>query len=544
VSEAAYAIGVDFGTESARALVLDIRTGEELAASVVRYPSGVIDTTLPETGEQLPPDWALQDPADWVYAIEQSVPAALGEAGVPVEAVSGLGIDVTSCTVLPVAADGTPLSTIERFRSHRHAWPKLWKHHAAQPVADRLTDVALERGEPFLERYGGRISSEWYFPKLIELWLEDREVYDAAYGFIEATDWIVWHLTGSERRQTCTAGYKAMWSPDEGLPPTGYFVAAYAGFDHPAEKLGDTFLPLGARAGGLRPEVAERMGLPPETPVAVGNVDSFVSMPGAGVEQPGVFVSVIGTSICDMAIHPQEVRLPGITGVVRNGILPGLYGYEAGQVAVGDMLAWFVQKMAPADATHASLEREAERIQPGETGLLALDWWNGNRTILADADLTGVIAGLTLGTTHAEIYRALLESIALGNRRIIDNFTEHGLPMSSIVACGGIASASPLLMQLFADTSGLDVHVPDSSEIPARGSALFGAVAGGAFDDIDSAVAATRPPTARTYTPDPRASEFYNKLYAIYRPLYELLGRERSELLHELKRLRTERSAA
>jgi L-ribulokinase len=544
VSEASYAIGVDFGTESARALLLDLHNGEELAVSVVRYPSGVIDTALPETGEPLPPDWALQDPDDWVQAIEQTVSTVVSEAAVPADAIAGLGVDFTSCTVLPVTGDGLPLSTVERYRARRHAWPKLWKHHTAQPVADRLTEVALERRERFIERYGGRISSEWYFPKLIELWLEDRELYDNAHGFIEATDWIVWYLTGHERRQMCTAGYKAMWSPDEGLPPVDYFEAAYPGFNRPSEKLGNDFLRLGTSAGTLRPEVADRMGLSPSTPVAVGNVDSFASMPGAGVELPGTFVSVVGTSICDMAVHPQEVRLPGITGVVRDGILPGLYGYEAGQVAVGDMLAWFVQKIAPPGSTHSSLEREAEQITPGETGLLALDWWNGNRTILADADLTGVICGLSLATTPPDIYRTLLESIALGNRRIVDNFAENGLPMSQIVACGGIASASPLLMRLFADTSGLPVHVPDSSEIPARGAALFGAVAGGAFADIGGAVAATRPPTARTYAPNSEANRVYERLYAIYRPLYELLGRERGELLHELKLIRTERSAA
>ncbi len=233
VSTAAYAIGVDFGTESARALVLDLRSGEELAVSVVRYPSAVLDSTLPGTGETLPPDWALQDPDDWVHAIESGAAAVVAETGISGDEVAGVGIDFTSCTVLPVTADGVPLCRIDRFRPRPHAWPKLWKHHAAQPVADRLTDVALERGEPFLERYGGRISSEWYFPKLIELWLEDRELYDAAYGFIEATDWIVWHLTGNERHQTCTAGYKAMWSPDEGFPSADYFDATYPGFDSP-----------------------------------------------------------------------------------------------------------------------------------------------------------------------------------------------------------------------------------------------------------------------------------------------------------------------
>jgi L-ribulokinase len=525
-------------------LALDIGTGEELAVSVAPYPSGVIDQSLPGSDQQLPPDWALQDPDDWVLAIETAVPAVLREGASRPEEVSGIGVDFTSCTVLPVTREGVPMCKLERWRSHRHAWPKLWKHHAAQPVADRLTDVALEREEGFITRYGGRISSEWYFPKLIELWLEDRELYDAAAGFIEATDWIVWHMTGVERRQRTTAGYKALWSPDTGLPPTEYFQAAYPGFDQPAAKLGNTFAPLGARAGTLRAEVADKLGLPASTPVAVGNVDSFVSVPGAGVSEPGTFVSVVGTSICDMAVHPQEIRLPGITGVVRDGILPGVYGYEAGQVAVGDMLAWFLREVAPPGSTYASLESEEARIAPGATGLVALDWWNGNRTILADADLTGVICGLTLQSTPDQIYRALMESIALGNRRIIDNFAENGLEMSEIVACGGVAISSPLLMQLFADVSGLPVHVPASSEVPARGAALFAAVAGGAFADIDAAITATRPPAASTYTPDEGTKRTYDELYAIYRSLTDLLGRTQVDLLHDLKRIRTERTAA
>jgi len=532
------AIGIDFGTESGRVLLLDLDTGGELAVQVVPYTSGVIDRQLPASGESLPPDWALQDPDDWVTVIERGVPAALAQAGVPSDSVVGLGVDFTSCTVLPAAADGTPLCRLDAWRERRHAWPKLWKHHAAQPVADRLNEVALERGEEFLGRYGGRISSEWYFPKLIELWLEDREVYDAAAAFIEATDWIVWWLTAVQARQACTAGYKALWSPDEGLPRVEFFEAAYPGFARPAEKLGTSFAPLGTRAGTLRPELARRLGLPESVAVAVGNVDSFVSVPGAGVERPGTYVMVVGTSICDMVVHPREIRLPGITGVLRDGILPGLYGYEAGQVAVGDMLAWFVDTIDAGRDGYAELERAAAALGPGETGLLAIDWWNGSRTILADADLSGAILGLTLQSSPAEIYRALLEAVAFGNRRIMDNFEEHGLPIDEIVACGGIAEKSPLTMQLIADTVGLPVKIPASSEIPARGAALFGAVAAGAFDDVTAAIAATRPAIARTYTPDPAAKAVFDRVYAVYREFYELLGRSRVELLHDLKRIR------
>jgi L-ribulokinase len=534
-----YAVGVDFGTESGRTLLLDLGSGEERAVEVVPYASGVIDRSLPGTGEPLPPDWALQDPDDWIAVLERGVPGVLAQAGVSAADVAGIGIDFTSCTVLPTTDDGTPLCTLERWRGRRHAWPKLWKHHSAQHVADRLNEVALERDEGWLERYGGRISSEWYFPKLIEIWLEDREVHDGCARFIEATDWIVWWLTGRELRQTSTAGFKALWHPVEGLPSADYFTAAYPGFDRPAEKLGETFVPLGTRAGNVRPEAARRIGLSESVAVAVGNVDAFVCFPGAGVEHPGTYVPVVGTSTCEMLVHEHEIRLPGITGVVWDGILPGLYGYEAGQAAVGDMLAWFVNTLAAGDSGFAQLEDQAARLAPGETGLSALPWWNGNRTILADADLSGVICGLTLRSTPDHVYRALLESIAFGSERIIENFRQHGLPVEEIVAVGGIAQRSPLLMQLLADASGLPVHVPGSSEIPARGSALFGALAAGVFADIGEAIAALRPHVARTYRPDPAASAVYRETYAIFRELYELLGRAHVELLHGLKRIRT-----
>jgi L-ribulokinase len=541
VTESAYCIGVDFGTESGRALLLDARTGEQLAVSVVAYPSAVIDAELPGTGERLGNDWALQDPDDWVHVLDEGVPDVLARAGVPAEQVVGLGVDFTSCTVLPVDADGEPLCRAQRWRERPHAWPKLWKHHAAQPVADRLNAVAAERDEPFLERYGGRISSEWYFPKLIEVWLEDREVYDACDAFIEATDWIVWHMTGRECRESCAAGYKAFWSETDGLPAPDYFAAAYPGFDRPEEKLGTAFVPLGTRAGTLRPELAGRYGLGDDVAIAVGNVDSFVSFPGCGVSSPGVMVMTVGTSICQMVVAEDEERISGITGVVRDGILPGLFGYEAGQAAAGDMLAWYVKQLG-AGSDYADLERAAGEIAPGASGLVVLDWFNGNRSILGDGDLSGAIVGLTLATRPGEIYRALLESIAFGTRRIVDNFVEEGgIELSEIVACGGIAEKSPMLMQMLSDVCGRPVRVPDAQEIPARGAALFGAVAAGLHETIGDAIDATRPDDARTYQPQSEASTGYDRAYAIYRRLYDILGRSEVELMHELKRTRTGR---
>jgi len=538
----------------------------------VPYPHGSIEQALPEGGKRLAPEWALQHPLDYVAVVDRGVPEALARAGVDPGRVIGLGVDFTSCTVLPTDSEGAPLCLQERWRDRPHAWPKLWKHHAAQPQADRLTAVAQERGEAFLSRYGGRISSEWLFPKLLEIYEQDREVYDACERFLEATDWIVWQLTGRERRCSCATAYKALWSPDDGFPAASYFESVAPGFAGALAKLGERFLPLGACVGMLRPDWAARLGLPADVAVAAGNVDSFVSVPGAGVTQPGALVTVVGTSICDMVLHHEEVLLPGITGVVRDGILPGLYGYEAGQPAVGDMLSWFGATLlgaggagagagaVPADdtagpsaltATLAALERSAAALAPGASGLLALNWWNGNRSILADAGLSGVIAGLTLSTTPAEVYRALLESIAFAARRIVENFTDHGLAIERLVACGGIAEKSPALMQLFADITARPVQVPASSQIPARGAAMFGAVAAGAagvraggFDGIDAAVDALRPGLAHTYTPNAAAREVYDRLYSIYRGLHDTLGQSHAQWLHGLKRLRHEALAA
>jgi L-ribulokinase len=543
-------IGIDYGTLSGRVLVLDLESGAELAGVDIPYAHGAIEDRLPDSDEPLDPDWALQHPLDYRDVVERGIPEALARAGVEPGRVIGIGVDFTSCTVLPTSEDGTPLCVQEQWRRHPHAWPKLWKHHAAQSHADRLTELAQERDESFLARYGGRISSEWYFPKLLQIYEEDREVYDAAERFIEATDWIVWQLIGAERRCSCAVSYKALWSPDTGLPSAAYFDAVSSGFSGSVAKLGSDFAPLGTCAGTLRSDLAERLGLRSDVAVAVGNVDSFVSVPGAGVERPGTFVTVVGTSICDMVVHPEEILLPGITGVVRDGILPGLYGYESGQPAVGDMLGWYVGNVLGAagderNDRYDALEAAAGKLAAGATGLIALNWWNGNRSILADADLSGVIAGLTLSTTSAEIYRALLESIAFAARRIIDNYTDHGLTIDQLVACGGIAEKSPVLMQLFADISGRPVHVPGSTQIPARGAAMFGAVAAGrsglhsgGFADIAAAVERLRPEIAHSYAPDSSSTGVYDRVYEVYRGLHDTLGEAHVEWLHGLKAVR------
>lgn len=550
----AYSIGIDFGTESGRVLLLDLASGTEVAVTVVPYPHGVIDQTLPGTQQILPPDWALQHPGDWLNVVQRGIPEVMSKSGIRPEEVIGIGIDFTSCTVLSVNEDGIPLCTLSQWSGHPHAWPKLWKHHAAQEFSEKINEVAEKRGENFLSRYGGRVSSEWYFPKLLEIFEQDHSVYEATYAFIEAVDWIVWHLTGNLRRSACTAGYKAMWSETGGLPSNEFFLAVHETFTRPGEKLGDTFYPVGSSAGLLRASIARDIGLSPDTAVAVGTIDAHASVPGVGVNAPGTMVLVMGTSTCHLTMTQDEVRLPGITGVVKGGILPKWYGYEAGQAAVGDMFSWFVQHSVPrhyhdeAQAQNLSiyeyLEQLASPMKPGQTGLLALDWWNGNRSILGDANLSGVVLGLNLSTRPEEIYRALLESTAFGTRVIVDQFQEFGISIEKLVISGGIALKSPLMMQMYADICRLPVTVRNSLEVAARGAALLGAVAAGSssggFDSIEDASMQLPPEVLRTYHPYSNNSEVYERVYQVYRKAYDFFGRQQPELLHELKEMRVE----
>ena len=428
----AYAIGIDFGTESGRAVLVDCADGRECATQIYSYEHGVIDERLPTPHSEvaLDPDWALQDPADYVRTLQQTVPALLAETGIDPGRVIGIGIDFTACTMLPTLADGTPLCELGELRAEPHAWVKLWKHHAAQPEADRINAVAAERGEPWLRRYGGRISSEWFFAKALQILDEAPGVYARADRLIEAADWIVWQLTGVETRSSCTAGYKAMWSKHEGFPDNAYFAALDSRFEHVVdEKLSRQIAPIGSLAGGLCERASAWTGLPAGTPVAVANVDAHVSAPAVTVTLPGTLVAIMGTSICHILLGNDLADVDGMCGVVEDGVMPGLFGYEAGQSAVGDIFAWFVDHAVPRSYyeraaecgldVHEVLAQDAAELRPGESGLLALDWWNGNRSVLVDTDLRGLLLGMTLATRAPEIYRALIEATAFGSSVVI-----------------------------------------------------------------------------------------------------------------------------
>ncbi|MBN1309991.1 MAG: ribulokinase [Anaerolineae bacterium] len=550
---AKYAIGVDFGTESGRALLVDVATGHELASSVYKYANGVIDETLPDTGKRLEPDWALQDPNDYIEVFKQTIPAVVQESGVDPQDVIGIGIDFTACTMLPVKADGTPLCFLPEWRGNPHAWVKLWKHHAAQPEADKINETARARGEAWLDRYGGKISSEWFFSKTLQILDEAPDVYDAADRLLEAADWVVWQLTGVETRNSCTAGYKAMWSKREGFPDNAYFAALDPRLEDVIDaKMSRDIQSIGSKAGELTEEAAGWTGLLPGTAVAIANVDAHVAVPATTVVETGRMVMIMGTSICHMVLGDEERLIPGICGYVEDGILPGLFGYEAGQSCVGDHFAWFVENCVPASYEreaqvrgidiHELLEEKAAKLKPGESGLLALDWWNGNRSVLVDVDLTGMLLGATLLTKPEEIYRALIEATAYGTRVIVDAFDDNGVPVNELVACGGLPERNKLLMQIYADVTGREIKVSASAQTPALGSAMFGAVAAGeeagGYASIYEAAPKMSYLQEEAYKPNPEAQKVYDQLFAEYVTLHDYFGRGENDVMKRLKAIK------
>jgi L-ribulokinase len=540
-------IGVDFGTLSGRAVVVRAADGTELGTAVHDYRHGVMDARLAATGEPLPPDWALQDPEDYRDVLRTAVPAAVAAAGIDPASVIGIGTDFTACTVLPVLADGTPLCQLPRLAGRPHAYPKLWKHHAAQPQADRINDLAHQRGEPWIARYGGRISAEWQFAKGLQLLEEDPEIYQRAERWIEAADWIIWQLCGTETRNACTAGYKGIWQ-DGHYPSREFLAALNPGFaSFPDDKLAHPVSPLGARAGSLTAQAAAWTGLPEGTAVAVGNVDAHVTPPAANAIAPGQMVIIMGTSNCHVMNGATLAEVPGMCGVVDGGIVAGRWGYEAGQTGVGDIFAWFADHAAPGSyhdeaarrgvSVHDLLSAEAATQPAGAHGLIALDWLNGNRSVLVDHHLSGVVAGLTLATRAPDIYRALIESTAFGTRVIIDAFEKAGIGVSDLVIAGGLVR-SELIMQIYADVTRRPLGLISSGQGPALGSAVHAAVAAGAYPGVAAAAAAMGGHRPAVYTPDPASADVYDDLYAEYVRLHDYFGRGSNEVLHRLRTLR------
>lgn len=544
-----YTIGIDFGTLSGRALLVDTRDGSEVATAVFDYPHAVMDTQLP-SGKKLPPEWALQHPQDYLDVLTHTIPAVLEKSGVQARDVIGIGIDFTASSPMPVKADGTPLCFLPSHVDDPHAYVKLWKHHAAQAQADRINQVAHQRGEAWINRYGGKYSSEWFFSKLLQILDENPAVYDAIDVFIEAADWVIWQLTGVLTRNTCTAGYKMMVQ-DGRYPSSDYFAALHPRFEHViAEKVSGDFAPLGARAGGLTAAMAEKTGLPAGIAVAVANVDAHVTAPAVKATQPGTMVMIMGTSTCHVMSGERLEEVDGMCGVVDGGIVDGLYGYEAGQSGVGDIFAWFVDHAVPpayhdmAQAAgltiHDYLEKEASKQAVGEHGLIALDWWNGNRSTLVDVDLSGLLIGATLATRAPDIYRALIESTAYGTREIIEAFESQGIPVKALVAAGGLPEKNAMLRQIYADVTGRPLKLAGSAQSPALGSAMHAAVAAGVYRDIHAAAEKMGQLKDEEVYPIPQNQAMYDRLYSEYKTLYDYFGRGANDVMKRLKKIRNE----
>ncbi|MCU1577603.1 MAG: araB [Leifsonia sp.] len=544
-----YVIGVDYGTLSGRAVVVRVSDGAELGSAVLEYPHAVMDTTLASTGEALPPDWALQVPSDYVEVLRSAVPAAVANAGIDPHDVIAIGTDFTACTVLPVLADGTPLNELPEFADRPHAYVKLWKHHAAQPHADRINALAAERNESWLPRYGGLISSEWEFAKGLQLLEEDPELYERMDHWVEAADWIIWQLSGRYVRNACTAGYKGILQ--DGQYPSRDFLGElnpeFARFaeDKVVQEIGQ----LGASAGTLTAEAAVWTGLPEGIAVAVGNVDAHVTAPAAQAVEPGQMVAIMGTSTCHVMNSDVLAEVPGMCGVVDGGIVSGLYGYEAGQSGVGDIFGWYVNNQVPSRyfaqaeaaglSVHQYLTQLAQDQPVGAHGLVALDWHSGNRSVLVDHELSGLVIGVTLTTRAEEIYRALLESTAFGTRKIVETFAQSGVPVTEFIVAGGLLK-NAFLMQMYCDVLRLPISTIASDQGPALGAAIHAAVAAGAYEDVHAAGAAMGKVNKFVYTPNEEASRAYDRLYAEYAALHDHFGRGANDVMHRLKQLKRE----
>ena len=537
-----YSIGIDFGTLSGRVLLVDNSNGKEIASAEKAYRHGVIDRYLPDGKTKLGSDWALQHPQDYLDVLRECIPAVLEKANIKPDKVTGVGVDFTSCTMMPVDERFIPLCFNETYKNEPHAYVKLWKHHAAQSEADRITKAAEENGyHLLLQRFGGRVSSEYLLPKIWQILNESPKIYHETYKFIEAADWIVNLLTGSEKRSSCCAGYKGMWSKTDGYPAKDFLRQLDVRLENLVEeKLSREVYPLGYKAGEINDAGEEFTGLKKGTAVAVAVIDAHAAVPAAGIAEPGKMLMILGTSTCHMLLGHEEKMVPGMCGVVADGIVPGYYGYEAGQACGGDHFDWFVKHCVPpvyfeeakikGMNIHQLLSQKASEQKAGEHGLLALDWWNGNRSTLMDANLSGLVMGCTLATSPEDIYRALIEATAFGTRVIIDTFENSGVKINEIIASGGVAGKNPFIMQIYADVTNRKIKIAHSPNASALGAAIHGAAAAGkengGYDSMREAANIMARLMGYSYKPNPKNIDIYKMIFKEYKKLYNYFGKE------------------
>jgi L-ribulokinase len=522
------ALGLDFGTESVRAVLVDSK-GTLCGSAQHAYRHGQIIGRLPNSEILLPANFAFQDPDDWLESAAIATKAAVAQSAMEPSRIVGIGVDFTSCTMLPTLADGTPLCRVSQFSRFPMAWPKLWKHHGALEQTEKMNQVAQQRGEKFLARYGGVIGLEWFFPKMLETIEVAPDIAQAAEVWLEAGDWLVWQLVGGPAselpRSTCQAGYKALWSAVDGYANPEYLKAVDPRLAEAAcEKMPGRMLSPGQLAGALSPVMADRLGLPAGIAVSAAIIDAHAAVPGVGEAEPGVLVMVLGTSSCHMLNSQFDKPIDGIAGIVDGGILPGLYGYETGQAAVGDAFAWLI-KLLNQDG-FKTISEQASQLPPGAEGVMCLDWMNGCRTPLMDGSLKGSFAGLTLGTTPAHMYRALLEGSAFGLRWIVELLRDGGVPVERFVATGGLPHHNPEMISIYADVLSADIAVHPNQHGCAVGAAVLGMIAAGpeksglpSVAEAARAMARPDPGQQKIVRSNPATAAIYGQLYEKYRRL-------------------------
>lgn len=540
-----YVLGFDFGTLSCRGVALDLSNGQLVATAEHAYRSGVISGKMKHKSIPLKKEWFLQDPDDWIESMSIVSKCMLLEAGINSEQIAGIGTDFTSCTLLPVKKDGTPLCKIPEYRDRPNAWPKLWKHHGAQAQAERIERYAREHTTWLKEYFGNSVSSEWAYPKMLQVLEEDPDIYEEADYFIEAVDWIVMKLTGVNSRTNGILGVNAFYIEGKGYPDKAFAKAFHPMFENVAEtKLSGKILKIGDCAGYVTPEMSKVLGVSVHTAVAAGHSDGAVAGCGAGVTESGSMMLVMGTSTCHQLMYKEKHSFDGICSIAADGMIPGLFGYESGQPATGDIFAWFAENMVPYEYQKEAKKQKksmlsylgelAQNLRPGSGGLIALDWFNGNRSILSNYNLSGAIIGLTLDSKPEEIYRALVEANIFGSRKIIENYEKNKIKITSVYAVGGISRKSPWIMQMCADILKKEVLVPDFENVPARGAAVCAAVAVGSQNpemgvrDFEEASRRLIPKEIKRYCPNIEISEQYDRVYHYYSILHDIFGRDDS----------------
>jgi len=546
-------IGLDYGTKSERAVLVRVTDGAVLHVSERNYPHGVMEHVLPDSQTQLGVDWCLEDPADYLFTLEETVREVMKNSGTDPASVIGLSMDFTASTVLPVTKEGTPLCSLPEYGSRPHAYAKLWKHHGAQKQADRICEILKKRNELDLPRYGGRVSPELLIPKALEILEEDEEIYNRMDSFLEAPDWINFLLTGERKYSFNTAGYKAFYTEEDGYPDRSFFRSLDPRMENfIREKHAGSISPVGSLFGRLDEKWAARLGLKSGTAVGTSVIDAHAGIPGCGITEPGKLMMIIGTSAVMASLSEKPYSAYGIIGNVKGGIIPGFYALETGLTAMGDQLDWFVTHCVPAEYAsraaaenmniHSYLTKLSKDEKPGGNGLIILDWWNGNKTPYVDGNASGVMVGLNMTTSPEEIYRALIESSAYGAREIMEYYERAGVRTDEIMACGGITGKNPLLMQIFSDVTGKKITALRQKQTAAMGAAVYAASAAGekagGYGSVREAVKHMIRPECTVYLPDPERHEIYNGLYGNYLRLTDYFNPHENPVMKLLKTLR------